>query len=320
MQLHGEFYAMTKRHARLVSQLNTPDAMDGAYSRVTVLGPYSVLKATSCKPTQQLLRELSEGQRQASPASLALPAVLRQHGVIARDRDAVTYEGWEVERLFGNTDTAAMRLARVTGKATLAGLKPQYESTHARLSENLAQDLMQALKEEQAYWGHENHWKACAEIALAMSLRTDGYLRDTFLFLLRFVRKHEAALDILTGGNFLWDMFGRVCLSDPVCEADPQAHVQERNAGQCLASWIPVRVQGTRVLLEPRSTFALNEAERQETQGQMQALGLTPQDLQWGSAAHQAFMHQAPREVPVWDVPAACKNLKAGLYEQVFTG
>ncbi len=318
MKVHGEFTALTSKGTRYAELLNADDVRDGAFARVIVLSETEVLKATCCPATNLLFDELVALRERGVAVPECLPAVMARHGARMTDADGMTYRLWTVERLFAAGDLPGMRRARVLGKEQLSAFKPAYRQ---RLSRFIAADtsaLMAALEEEQRYCTRPGTWQGCADIALAMGLRTEGPMRATFLFLNEFVTRHELELDLLTQGNILLDMFGRPCLSDPVaelCEPEPTSVL---HPGTCLVARIPVSVSGVRMRMAPWSSLPMQPADRQELAEQLLQLGLTTQELEWNSEAHRRFMAQPAVDESIWALPDVAKHVRANAYQQAF--
>lgn len=321
MRLHGAFYALKPAAQPMVNLLNSDEVFDGAYSRVVPFAPHAVLKATICEPTNRLLSALAKRKPTArGPRSLALPAVIESHGLAARDDDGLEYTCWTLERLFSPYDHEGMRHARVCGRETLTRFKPSYQERYCHLHTEEVSKVQDKLAKQQAIWGHENGWEACAHIALAMSLQSTGELKDTFLFLQKFVTTHKVALDLLTRGNLLVNLFGEVTLSDPVCESDE--HLQPNGVCQanqiCLSAWVPAAIDGLNLSVMPMSTGPLSAEIATAKAAQMQHLGLKPISMNWGSPEHVAFLGEAPKQAKAWSYNNAVRRLRDQLYQKLF--
>jgi len=322
MRLHGTFYPLKPAARQLVEALNADVAFDGAYSRVVETSAYTVLKVTNCEPTNLLLRALKS---RANKTELALPAVISSHGLIATD-GTFKYTGWTLERLFSVDDSNSMRQARAAGRRTLAQIKPDYAQRYTAQSQQQLHYVQSWLKEFQVRWGHENSAHSCMHIALAMSLKTEGALKETFMYLHNFVKKHRAGLDMLTRGNILANMFGELVLSDPVCAGDESLPAQDNQesccnsavTAYCLAAMRPVRCVGLQVYVAPSSTLPLEKDALESRRWVMGEMGLEPVLLRWGSAEHLAFLGQPTKVEDIWGYPQAAKRVSLGDYQALF--
>lgn len=321
MRLHGAFYALKPAAQHLENWLNGEQVFDGAYSRVVPLAPHSVLKATLCEPTNLLLKTLAKKRPTVrGSGSLALPVVLESHGLAVRDDDGLDYTCWTLERLFSPDDYDGMRHARVYGRESLARFKPSYRGRYCHLHTDEVNKVQEQLTKQQARWGHENGWEACAHIALAMSLQSTGELKETFLFLQKFVTTHKVALDLLTRGNLLVNLFGEVTLSDPVCESDESLQPREicRANQICLSAWVPAAMDGLNLSVMPMSTGPLSADMAAAKAAQMQHLGITPMTMSWGSPEHVAFLGEPPKTAKAWSYDNAVRRLRDQLYQKLF--
>lgn len=319
MRLHGTFYELKPAGKPLVKLLNGDTVFDGAYSRVAPFGPHVVLKATMCEPTNLLLRALHR-RKSMDATSLALPGVLAYHGPLATDDDGLEYTGWTLERLFEPDDYEGMRHARAVGREALTRVKPSYAQRFCHLRTEQISTVRERLLEFQKTWGHENGWEACAHIALSMSLHTEGDLKKTFLFLQKFVTTHKVALDLLTRGNLLVNLFGEVTLSDPVCESDESLQPREicRANQICLSAWVPASMDGLNLSVMPMSTGPLSADTAKAKAAQMQHLGITPITMSWGSPEHVAFLGEPPKTAKAWSYDNAVRRLRDQLYRKIF--
>jgi hypothetical protein len=321
MKLHSEFKALGRTGQLYADLLNRDEVADGAFARVTPIGHEKVLKATICTATNALFEQLLALGVSNQPVPDGLPCVLQKHGNLVKDRDGLIYTVWSIERLFHPHDEVSMRKARIAGKQTLSRLKPGYASRSARLSGTGLTELQEALRQEQDYCKSPDSWEGCAEIALAMSLRTQGQMKLTFLFLLQFIRRRKVSLDLLTQGNVMLNMFGEPCLSDPVCFDETTTQALGLMSGTCVVAEVPFAMDGLRGLrMQPRSSFPLPQDQSSALVREMKAMGLTPRLTQWGKAVHLAFMRKTLEPRSIWSIPHAAKNLKEGRYEKLFTG
>lgn len=320
MKLHSEFTAIGAAGKPYADLLNRDEVADGAFARVTPTGHEKVLKATLCVATNALFEQLLALGQDRQPVPEALPCVLQKHGKVVKDRDGLAYTAWSVERLFAPEAEEAMRRARIAGKHLLAHFKPGYFYRSARLCAGGLAGLQEALRQEQHFCQSPDTWKGCAEIALTMSLRTQGEMKATFLYLLEFITKRRVALDLLTQGNIMLNMFGEPCLSDPVCRDETDTPAAGLMAGTCVVAEVPSAVDGLRGLhMQPRSSLPLPQEASTALSREMQSLGLTPLMMRWGDPTHRAFMRKALAPRSLWSVPQAAKHLRDGRYEKLFT-
>lgn len=323
MRIHSDFKATKSSKKSLASKLNAAECQDGSFARVVPLNTYTVLKATSCPATNLLFQELLELHQAGKSVPGALPAVFKDHGTCVVDIDNIHYRVWEVERLY-RVQESAMQLARTAqGRKVLAGYKPAYATRVSRLEAAMLEPLEKALKQEQSLLGTRTDWRACAQMASALSVRTAGSLREAFLFLEDFVWRHKVELDLLTRGNLLLDMFGQPVLSDPVAtnfetEKEEVAPL-EATPQQCLVALAPVALErGFQVRLEYRSTFALGPQSLELAEKAAQEAGLCPQILSWDDPRRLKLLRTAPCARPLWEHPNAARHLRQGTYDQVF--
>lgn len=316
MQLHSAFSAIKKSASGIARQLNEPNYRDGAYARVGGLRESQVLKATMCDATNALFARLLTFAKKGLPIPEALPAIFRSHGKLVRDDDKLEYNVWTVERLFRPDEVVQMRRSRISLLSFYDKVKPGYLQPSTRLPAGELTELTAALENEQRSCTAPNSWEGSAHIALAMSLKTEGELRKAFRFLFEFVDDEQVQLDLLTQGNVMLNMFGRPCLSDPVCPIDPDGPVSQIEESICLAAVVPTKVKGLDgVTIEAVSTLPMGEAKRLNVKAELQKLGITSQDIIWGSAAHRKFLAQPLLLKQVWDYPDVAKNLRAGNYK-----
>jgi hypothetical protein len=323
MNLHSYFTATKPSKRGLAARLNQPEHQDGAYARVVVLDDYTVLKATSCPATNLLFEDLRALAKAGDPYPDALPAVFRDHGTCLTDSCGIPFRAWEVERLFRGGDADAMRRARINGRKSLAKLKPAYAKRVSRLEAPSMDALNQALRQEQSILGTRTGRQACTDLTGAMSVRTTGTLREGFLFLEEFVRRHELELDLLTQGNLLLDMFGQPVFSDPVSELFPVGESLARAASpvelHCLVAETPVELlSGFQVKTAYRSTFGLGEEALELAQAACRAAGLRPTRLRWDDPLRTQMLRKPAQVRTLWSMPEAPQRLREGIYDQVF--
>lgn len=320
MHLHSSFEALRPSRAQVARILNREDHFDGAFARVVPVSESVVLKATSCPATNLLFEEITALRRKSGAQLDALPAVLKDYGVSVQDVDRVQYRVWEVERLFHLEQSTEMAVARVRGRAALSKFKPTYR-TRAPLSQGeLLAPLQNAVSEERSRLPGDLHWTGCAQLASAMAVRTDGPLREAFLFLADFVSRHQVELDMLTQGNILLDLFGQPVLSDPVSSVWAPVPAEPAPAMECLVLDVPIALEpGFQVRMEHRSTFGLAPEK-------LDALELRCQDLQvgyvrlpWGSSEQTRLQRLPSRTVSLWSVPSVANRLATEVYQGLLT-
>jgi len=324
MHLHSDFRALMPSRSKVARLLNNPAHSDGAFARVVVLDPTTVIKATSCPATNLLFEELLSLAKTRGGPPQALPAVFKDLGTCVADHDNIPYRVWEVEHLFIGQDLVEMRHARVLGRHRLAKLKPGYQTRTARSSEPMLARLQDAVRQERSLLPPDLDWQGNAALASAMAVRTEGALREAFLFLESFVRRHEMELDLLTQGNLLLDLFGQPVFSDPVnpvMRMDDDVFVPRppRCASQeCLVVEVPVALSdGLQVVLEHRSTFAMAPDSLSRVEQQCKDMGLSYQRLNWDDPRRLTLEQLKPRLTRIWDVPQAATRLKDGSYERL---
>lgn len=321
MQLHGDLTATASAPAWLARQLNGVGVKDGAYARVVVTGPYEVVKLNTCKATERLLRALNNLRITERPVPAGLPAVLDKYGSCAVDSQGFTYQGWLLERLFEPNCLDEMKRARVTGKRVLSQLKPGYAKSFSReTNPELLADLNAALAEEQSLLPDVTLWTHCAQMALNMALRTEGALKETFLWLDSFIRRERVALDLLTQGNILVNMFGHPVLCDPVCASSGVAETREAHPDEglsCLVAYVPVVIDGVNVQVRALSTLALTDTELAPIREGLLKLGIQGTEVIFGSSAHRALISEKPTWRRLWNFANATQNIKEDRYRKV---
>lgn len=318
MQLHSDFEALKPSKQNLARLLNRDNPCDGAYARVVPYSDATVLKATSCDATNLLFESLITAGRRKSDMPDALPAVLRDHGVCVADRDGIRYRVWEVERLFTPQDEQLRTFARVAGRKQIGVFKPSYRTRTTFDGAATLSDLVRALEAEQSLLSPAPTWADCAKLAAAMSVRTEGALRDAFVFLQSFVLTHRVELDMLTQGNLLLDMFGKPVLSDPV-NSPAQTLTPRFDPGQpCLVLTVPVELLPQfRVKTETRSTFPLAPAALDSLAQKCAEAEVPFAQVEWGSPEHSRLLRTKAVVVPLWDVPDAAKRLATDFYQSL---
>lgn len=322
MKIHSEFRPSAPRFSWITNALNGDAVWDGGFSRVYAHTPQTVIKATCCQATNLLLNELWRLTRQGKEVPHHLPAVSHSYGSVVTDTQNIKFCVWELERLFEANDSTGQRLARSLPRNKFVSAKPAYLRQLARLTPQGYADLHAALTQEQDYFGGEGGFTTSKNIALAMSLRTEGELRKTFLFLHDFVSRHQMGLDLLGTGNLLVNMFGEACLSDAVWDGVSDATFGVSSAdtyqGTCIGVEVPVSIEGFTVKLEPRATLALSEQELLRTTEQCGELGLTATQFNWGSSAQSEFLNRTVAPSTVWVHPQASRFLKENRYAALF--
>lgn len=320
MKIHGEFYA-TKRKAKPFELLmNGQKTFDGGYARVSHLTPFSVLKATCCQSTNELLSDLEKRTKKGLPTPVGLPAVLANHGQSMEDGEGMKYHLWEIERLFEPHDELEIRKARISGRSVLATMKPSYASQVARLTPKVFNELVEDLRlAQEPLRGIFPSWDACKEVALALSLKTSGELKNTFLYLHDFVVHHRVSLDLLTQGNVMVNCFGYPCLSDPVCESYDSMGIsadfpRAEGVDYCVLAMLPVSIQGLQVSLKPFCTEAICEASASSVLQALKEEGVQGEMSTWRSSAHVKHLTAPMQTAPVWDFPEVCEKLARGQY------
>lgn len=320
MHLHSSFEALRPSRVQVARILNREDHSDGAYARVVPMSETTVLKATSCVATNLLFEELSALRRQKKHSLEALPAVLKDYGVSVRDASGIQYRVWEVERLFSPDQAHEMAIARVAGRAGLSRFKPAYRKGVPLDSGALLAPLQSALEQERAQLPPDLHWSSCAQLAAAMSVRTEGPLREAFLFLGDFVHRHRVELDMLTQGNVLLDLFGQPVLSDPVTAVWHPAEQPQGPSQECLVLEVPVAIlPGFQVKLEHRSTFGLPPDVLPELEKRCTLLQVPCTRVPWGSDTQSRLLQTPARIVSLWAVPDVAKRLATNLYQELLT-
>lgn len=323
MRIHSDFKALKSSKKSLASKLNATECQDGSFARVVPLNTYTVLKATSCPATNLLFQELLNLHQSGKPVPAALPAVFKDHGICVADIENIRYRVWEVERLY-RAQEGEMQLARTaSGRKVLAQYKPAYATRVSRLEAPVLESLEKALQQEQSLLGTRTDWRACAQMASALAVRTTGVLREAFVFLEDFVWRHKVELDLLTRGNLLLDMFGQPVLCDPVCDnfevKEEEGAPVETTPRQCLVALAPVALErGFQVRLEYRSTFALGPQALELAEKAAHEAGLAPQILPWEDPRRLKLLRSAPCARPLWEYPHAARHLRQGTYDQVF--
>lgn len=319
MRIHSEFFPLKKSAGWVARALNQPNIRDGAYARVGGLQESEVLKATICDATNALFESLLQCTKSGKAVPEALPAVFKRLGPVVRDDEDFKYTVWSVERLFSPGEEVAMRRARIANKSRYERLKPGYLLPGANLTPKRLHSLQRDLEEEQSDERSFCNWEGSADIALAMSLRTEGKLREAFKFLLEFVSTRQVELDLLTQGNIMLNMYGQPCLSDPVCGVGDELPRSKPLQGTCLAAMVPTTVRGaTSVTVEPASTKPLPEQELAKLELSLGLMGLEPQRFRWRSAAHRQFLSQGPTVRELRSIPEVTNNLRADRYQQLF--
>lgn len=312
MHLHGDFKGVTPAGVRLARALNQSTALDGAYARVIPVSAYSVLKATSCSMTNALFSRLHELSN-AGSAPLGLPAVLRRHGACVRMAEAdggALCQVWEVERLFAASDEAGRAQARVLGRKAIGRAKPEYLRAVVRLVERCETAVFAAVTEEASLLAGTT-WEDSARLMTAMTSRTEGSIRDAFLFLEQFIRELKAEADLLNPSNMLLDMFGRPVLSDPVAEqAAPYARPEELTQF-CAVALVPTALLPSfQVQLEPKSTLGLSKEAAVSAAEELKALGLSTSVMSWGTPEHAQTLRRGQQVASLWSMPKAAQLIE----------
>jgi hypothetical protein len=318
MRIHSEFYGLKRSPAWIVDALNGPEVTDGGFARVVILSDLEVLKATSCSATNLLFEELHQLYKKNRPMPPALPAVTGHHGPSVKDVEGLVYRVWTVERLFSAENLPVMRRARLLAKKQLSAVKPSYKTRFKDLDGNGLVHLKDALEQEQKLCVSPGTWQGCAEIAMTMSMRSTGELRETFLFLHEFIVRNELELDLLTKGNILLNMFGSPNLSDPVCVPEPSMQMKGAMSGPCIAAFIPVSVNGFSVDLAPETSLPLQAEELTALKGELTALGLEAMEMSWGSPAHRQFMAMPAQKRQIFSLPNARRHMDVDRYRRLF--
>lgn len=318
MQLHSSFEALKPSKRGLARVLNREDPSDGAYARVIPLSEATVLKATSCSATNLLFETLLGLKKRRKHVPPALPAVLKDHGVCVKDADGIHYRVWEVERLFTEDQVQERTLARVSSRQLFAALKPDYENRTVLEGQALLGTLKNALRQEQSMLKGDLAWQSCASLAAAMAVRTDGHIREAFVFLHEFVLKHQVELDMLTQGNLLLDMFGQPVLSDPVNPADSDNEHRGPTDQVCLVVETPVAIlPGFKVKVENRSTFGMSESDAERLGHQLSEHQVPWTMVSWSSPEHSALQRAPAKTVSLWSIPQAAKRLESDFYQRL---
>lgn len=326
MRIHSEFRALRPKGAGVAKLLNGEEVFDGGFARVVVLDNYTVLKATSCAATNLLFTELRALAKTPNAYPEALPAVMRDYGECVYDQDGIHYRGWEVERLFAPEQTQDMSRARTCGKGRLSATKPGYARRTRQGSEPIHEQLNAAISREQSILpAAGSDWRACADLASALAVCTDGPVREGFLFLEDFVRRHKLQLDLLTRGNLMLDMFGQPVLSDPVTEPIPMDFLDrihdEVEPQLTLVAEVPVSLEPElRTKLQYRSTFGLSEQALLDARQRLKDLGIEAVALATDNPERLKLLRQAPRLDSIWCLPAVAKNLRVNAYEKAILG
>jgi hypothetical protein len=316
MIFHTEFFAKGRKHTWLAELFrNTDLATDGGFSRVVRYSNRSALKATCCKATNLLLETLWGYKKVGAEVPHNLPAVFQKYGPALTDRENFTFSVWEVEQLFKAEDLDRQKIARATGRKQMSRYKPGYRSQVSALTTNSLGALQRRLEEEQDRFRGYGDWTASANIAVAMISRTEGNMRDTFVFLKAFVEKHKVHLDLLGTGNILVNMFGEPCLCDAVSdtfEGDPPLSLAPGTVA--VVAEVPIKVSGMTVLTQYRASPPISHALAIDISKVCEAQGLVPAIVQWGSPELIARLTESVKTKSVWDFPSAVTRLRRNEY------
>lgn len=266
----GEYVPLgSSKVALRVSRLfNESPRHDGTYASVVVKDAYTVVKATCCQYTNLLFSELLREQQ----TTLALPIVFEKLPVKLLCQAGFEYSVWEVERLYENPRSPDAYLAAYSRTRKQKALSLRKTGFQRQSVEDLRSRLAGIQRDVRS----DPSWQASLYVAQAMTAQTQGVLSDTFRFLTKFIEKHQAALDLLTKGNILYDCYNQPVLSDPVSEAYEEEGLTEEVLAHryVVAARLPVAVRGFDVRIESRCSKMLSEDEAVARARKLTELGI----------------------------------------------
>lgn len=324
MRIHESMRPLPAAPEWIAASFETSVARDGGFSRVVPISAFSVLKMTCCRATEALLTELWEHTKRGEPIPEGLPAVLDYHGLVAEDDDGFVYSGWTLERLFDSPDDKALLAARALGRDEIGRVKSGYRKRLSRTPARKAGiDGLRDLMRRERHLHQSPHAVCQKKLAFHMALNTSNGLKDAFLYLSRFMQKQNSALDLLTQGNIMVNMFGDPVLGDPICENSYESAPADLLSqsgpfgGWAVTCKVPYSVQGLTVNVAPSSSLSLSREKAELLAERLEALGATPLVVQYGSIEHQRTMTSAAEEASVWSWKNVLDNLRNNAYERL---